>query len=438
MCKDLASLSVETATEYFCGVFLDDVLKDEYNEYLPQLDQLNAKELLLSESKLQTISPATSCRWLAYLGFKYGAHQRVYYTDEHERPDNKLARKQYSDDLERDEMRKYKWVVLTSQQKQELESLEKDPLEPNVYSRTYENQSLFEYNISRHPRLVEFVSASNRNLHGGDLSRVRLLSSLRPLLEVGQDEAVFQQNAMSAMEWSGPKGESTPRPKSDGDAIMVSAFIGPSLGFGRNTEASNDALKRINHIRQRVRPTYQDEFASEEVLGTSTKKLFESEDNVQRTLCVSFEHGRNRDGYWNNAHMIVQTEDAVDIIQGLFPNHDLDIHFDQSSGHTKKRHFGLNAEVMIKSFGGSTPTMRDTPITAGCLGPYNHPTKLKVGDVQSMSFQDSDIGPWELSSQERINQRDDRLTGEKTTEIKRKKQLLRELGKTDRETKIEQ
>lgn len=371
------------------------------------------------------------------MGFKYGAHQRVYYTDEHERADNRLARKKYSDDLQRSEVRKYRWVCLTAAQKQKLEWLEKDPLEKDSHSRTYDNGSLFEYHITRHPRLIEFVSNPNRTVHGGNLSRERYKTSLRPLLEIGQDEAVFQQNAQSAMEWSGPNGESTPRPKNDGEAIMVSAFIGPSIGFGRNTEVSEDALRQINRIRTE-RPSYQDEYAADEVQGHTKKRLFTTEKEVQNALCVSFEHGKNRDGYWNNAHMMLQTEDAVDILQGIFPGHDLEFHFDQSSGHTKKRHFGLNAEVMIKSFGGSTPCMRDSIITPGCLGPFEHSKKLKVGQTQCMAFKDEDEGPWELSPEEREHQKFDRPTGIKKTEPKRKKQLMRELSKTNRGTKIEQ
>lgn len=405
-------------------------LEYDSGEIVDQETRTQAKEDLLHESKLKTIAPATACRWLAYLGYKYGAHRRVYYTDEHERDENKKARVEYAKTLRENESYKYKWVCITAEQKQQLESLENNPLEKDTHSRTYEYESLFEYEVSRHPNLLEYVSAVNRDVHGGDLSRERLSApqSFCPIIEVGQDEAVFQQNAQSAMEWRGPNGESTPRPKSDGDAIMVSAFIEPSLGFGRNTNVSDEALRRINQIRTR-RPTYQDVYSAEEVHGIHTKRLFESEEDVQNHLCVQFEHGKHREGYWNHAHMAIQTEDAIDIIQGLFPNHDIELHYDQSSGHTKKRHFGLNTEVMIKGYGGSTPGMRDTVITEGCLGPFHHPQKLKEGDIQCMSFKEGDAGPWELTPHEKTQLKHDQPTGQKKTEQKRKKQLMSELGK---------
>lgn len=437
--KDLTQLSTEFATEYFRGKFLDDVLDFEYEDDLPVDHRETAKESLLSENKLKSISTATACRWLAYLGYKFQAHRRVYYTDEHEREDNKAARIEFVNTIKADEILKYKWVILTAAQKNELESLEKNPLAKDCHCRTYELETLFEYHVGKHPHLLEYVTTANRDLHGGDLSRERFKRpGFRPLLEVGQDEAIFQQNAQSAMEWQGPNGESTPRPKGDGEAIMVSAFIGPSIGFGRNTVVSEEQLKRINRIRARDRPTYHDKYAADEVHGHDKKRLFETEDDVQNALCVRFEHGKHREGYWNNAHMTIQTEDAIDIIQGLFPGHDIQLHYDQSSGHTKKRHFGLNTEVMIKSWGGSTPEMRDSRMTSNCLGPFDHAQKLKIGEIQCMKFKETDIGPWELSQDERLQQKYDCPTGEKKTETKRKKQLMRELNKTNRGTKIEQ
>ena len=118
-----------------------------------------------------------------------------------------------------------------------------------------------------------------------------------------------------------------------------------------------------------------------EVLLKATKEEFKSVKEVQMHLCVMFHHGKNEEGYWNYAHTAVQFEDTVDIAKVLFPNHDLDFFFDQSSGHKKLHQGGLNVKVMNKSFAGKQLPMRDTKITAGCLGPFN--AKLKIGDTQS-------------------------------------------------------
>lgn len=182
----MTQLSTEFATEYFRGKFLDDVLDFEYEDDLPVDHRETAKESLLSENKLKSISTATACRWLAYLGYKFQAHRRVYYTDEHEREDNKAARIEFVNTIKADEILKYKWVILTAAQKNELESLEKNPLAKDCHCRTYELETLFEYHVGKHPHLLEYVTTANRDLHGGDLSRERFKRpGFRPLLEVG-------------------------------------------------------------------------------------------------------------------------------------------------------------------------------------------------------------------------------------------------------------
>ena len=66
--------------------------------------------------------------------------------------------------------------------------------------------------------------------------------------------------------------------------------------------------------------------------------------HVQTRLCEMFEHGKNREGYWNYARTAVQFEDVFDILRGMFPGHDFEFYFDQSSGHKKHRHDGLNVQ----------------------------------------------------------------------------------------------
>ena len=385
MSKDLTKLCVETATAYFRGDFLLQLLRIVYEDAYDDMEAQDlleaAKDDILVSCNLRAgISTSTACNWLRYLGYKYGAHKKIYYTNRHETQENKDARVKYAATVGRNEIRKYKWVRLNQEQKAVLESLEKHPLQKDSHTRTYQNNTIYEYHVSLHPMLQDFVSEENQ-IHGGDLS-LAMPAGSQPIIEVGQDEAIFYQNSLSAMEWSGPNGESTPRPKSDGDGIMVSAFIGPSIGFGCNTQVDNEALARINHIRQNVRPDYLDVPSATEVHGRTKKKLFQSEKEVQAVLCVTFVYGKNKDGHWNNAYMAVQTEDAVDVLQGMFPNHDLELHYDQSSGHTKKRRDGLDMSNMNKGWGGAQPSMRDTVLTE--VGTYDHPSRLRVGDVQSV------------------------------------------------------
>jgi len=67
--------------------------------------------------------------------------------------------------------------------------------------------------------------------------------------------------------------------------------------------------------------------------------------------------------------MCLQFEDCVDCIQALYPQFETVWMFDHSCGHDRGREDGLIAANM-------------------------NTTSLKVGDIQSMVFQETDIGPY--------------------------------------------
>jgi hypothetical protein len=163
----------------------------------------------------------------------------------------------------------------------------------------------------------------------------------------------------------------------DGDAEMLSVFFGPSIGFGAlNMEGPNGSLAGINAIwNSNAMVKYVDQESEQEVFnveGTESKESFGGWQDVQETLCLTFDHGKNRDGYWNNACMAVQTEDVGDILRGLFPDHNVEVHFDNSSGHTKKQKEGLNVNVMNTGWGGKAPRM----------WPSKNLTQGSVADIQ--------------------------------------------------------
>ena len=68
------------------------------------------------------------------------------------------------------------------------------------------------------------------------------------------------------------------------------------------------------------------------------------------------------------------------------------VEIDWSAGHSKHRDGALNAKAMSVKYGGAQPKMRATTIerAEGFLGPDS---VLKVGDVQSMIFEESDGPP---------------------------------------------
>jgi hypothetical protein len=75
------------------------------------------------------------------------------------------------------------------------------------------------------------------------------------------------------------------------------------------------------------------------------------------------EYGENREGYWAYNNMVLQFEDAVDVLKVIHPSVDFVFLFDHSSGHSKQRPDGLNQHRMNRLFGGkNAPSMRNTII----------------------------------------------------------------------------
>ena len=214
----------------------------------------------------------------------------------------------------------------------------------------------------------------------------------------GQDECAFQQHRYSPKQWVGPDGARAILPKSDGYLMMVSAFQSREYGFGWKLTAQE--LDMVNAKRQGVVSVDKD--AALEVTGKSSKDRL-----LSTPFLRHFDPGQSFDGYWTYSHMAVQTEDCMDCLKVLLPAFDHLLLFDYSSGHSKKRVNGLDANAMSKNYGGNQSRLRDAPIyqEEGILGPF--PWKLSVGDVQKMVFLDTDDGPFWLSPTEKVAKRFD-------------------------------
>jgi hypothetical protein len=203
---------------------------------------------------------------------------------------------------------------LNQDQKEELEGLEEDPLEQDPVRTFIDDHGthIYEYHVTSHPRLIEFVNPDYREMHGGSLSLA--IGDERPIIEIGQDEAVFSQYIYSALTWM-ETGKSQVRPKSEGDVVIFSVFVGPSIGCGALTMVEpNGALDRINATRRsNAMVEYKDIESAIEVRGDNgiRKNQFASWQDIQDTLCLTFDHGKNREGYWNNAQITNQAEDVM-------------------------------------------------------------------------------------------------------------------------------
>ena len=64
--------------------------------------------------------------------------------------------------------------------------------------------------------------------------------------------------------------------------------------------------------------------------------------------------------------------------------------------------------------------MRDSIIKdSSFLGPYSHSAKLKVGDIQTMSFLPTDPGPFYLKDNEKVSKKYDKVNGFKEVRLKK-------------------
>lgn len=130
------------------------------------------------------------------------------------------------------------------------------------------------------------------------------------------------------------------------------------------------------------------------------------------------------DGYWNCEKMLRQTEDLIHALDTLDPNTQKVFHYDHSSGHKCGLKDGLILSHLNMTFGGTgNKAMRDSKITAGCVGDrpammyekrrngersvwsltmpkhnegeevVEHDCRVRPGDFQKMSFDEATKNP---------------------------------------------
>ena len=289
-----------------------------------------------------------------------------------------------------------------------------------AYTYTVGDIEMFEFHVDSSKELIDFVPQEMQKF-GGNLS-VRKPQNEKPLIRIGQDEAIFHQFQLGRKTWILANGQKRIDPKNDGDGIMVSAFNSRVFGFGMLIDDID--WPKVNQNRSGKR--YADEEAATEVLGNASKCDLSRDNNP---FVKTFGVGVNFDGYWNHHQMSVQFEDVHDIVSIMYPNADVEYYFDHSSCHDKLRENGLNAKDMNREYGGAQRCMRDSTITNGCLGQHN--PKLAVGDIQRMVFTEDDVGPFWMTPEQRELTKYDRPTGASKTFNKKRSELIRDLKRAD-------
>ena len=273
---------------------------------------------------------------------------------------HRCLKKKYLDN----EIRAHRWIQITLEETQELESLGHVPVNCGynfVLDDEEGTRNMVEYHIDTSHTFDNRLSTLR---FGRNLS-VRKPIDSKTVIYVGQDEAIFKQFLFPNKMWVGPSGQRPLLPKDDGAGTMVSAFVSREYGIIR--EISDMVLDEVNE--QRLGKKYADAEAAIEVLGGPDKKPLTK---AKSPFLHFFEYGENREGYWNYSNMVIQFEDAVDVLQVMHPTFDFVFLFDHSSGHAKQQPDGLNHHWMNRTFGGKATRMRDTIIEGkeGYLGNF--------------------------------------------------------------------
>jgi hypothetical protein len=92
----------------------------------------------------------------------------------------------------------------------------------------------------------EFQNEMNlETVFGGRLS-VRMEAGVRPLIKIGQDEAIQKQYSFNTKEWVGTNGQRSLVPKDEGLGIMISMYQSREFGIIRTITAINLATINAN------------------------------------------------------------------------------------------------------------------------------------------------------------------------------------------------
>ena len=428
---NIKRFSIELIQKYFSTTLLpslltkyNETMRDEANESPMEMDEFHF--FILGMSYSEEVSLSTISRYLDCLGYCFDVREKTYYVDGHEREDVVKARVEYIKWYLANERRCYRWVQLKEDEAKSLDAKKIVCLSDAYVYSTEDDVTMYEFHVDcAQKQLADYVSDELR-ARGGNLS-VRKPPDDKPLIILGQDEAVYKQFVLGRRQWVLPGGRRAILPKTEGDGIMVSAYTSRDFGFGCQELLSQRVLDEVNATRHGKEYTGWAASVARSLYGSSQKKNLTMTDNP---FVHMIEIGSGNDGYWSHDHMCVQLEDVTDVTRHLFPDDEIAVTVDHSSNHDKLLENGLNVTKMISGWGGSQPKMRDSenlPVT--CVGKHN--PKLNAGDTQSMCFRACDDGPYTMSPEERECTKLPWRTGEFSDRPKKRRDLQREIEAKD-------
>ncbi|CAM9157910.1 unnamed protein product, partial [Hapterophycus canaliculatus] len=294
--------------------------------------------------------------WLRRADCKFDRATQSYYTDGHNEEEVIASRLVYLAILRRLSLRQPVWmqIPLADLSEETLEAIEHDGMPSKVYKYVHEGRDFVEFHVERLGREGEAEGKGNPNDNGAfDEGRLKSKyggnSSVRfqadAAWHMGQDGCIFTAYLREGMEWVIAKVRGI-RKKTEGPGIMVSVFQDEIRGFG--FAITGEELARVNVFRR--------------VQG---RKALQETPGIR-----NLDYGKQKDGYWNYDTFAEQCVDIMDCFEVLCPDWQLVMKVDHSSGHAKYREDGLHVgNTNLKWGGAKGGKMRNTTVTAACLGP---------------------------------------------------------------------
>ena len=329
----------------------EDLLKDEEN-------------LLKKHGLSLPISQATVHHWMHKLpDTAFEESTKHFYTDNHEKATTVKYREEYVVRQAALELRKPLWVQIPLS---EYHELEKEGVElPAGHRHQQGSETFVELHVDSCSAFDKFRAEHPSGLGGSYLIRWDRMSRSPcayghdpevckchlPLFHVGQDESIFKAYQRGKKAWK-ICGVRALRKKSDGPGQMVSAFQDEIRGYG--FPMTEEELALVNQHRASM----------------SAPKPPLSESPGVRYL--NYGGGQDKEGWWNWEKFEVQLRDFLDCFDVLYPEFQLQMEIDWSSGHAKHRPGALNASAMNVGYRGKQDRMRDTILTEECVNMETH------------------------------------------------------------------
>eukprot|EP01047_Picozoa_sp_COSAG01_P060206 COSAG01_NODE_7345_length_3242_cov_6.925867_1_plen_476_part_10 len=330
--------------------------------------------------------------------------RKTYYVDAHNRPDVvKYRNETYTPRMEEAEDRAYVWMYLNEAENKELQEhhaaqaakLAADhpdrcqPVPPtprrwvpgpdgtgtfaeyhiddseafNALRSTLPHGGMLKSGMQAHPDKPSEAEWTCKFQHSYDVCRCHL-----PVQLTGQDESAYHGNEMSTCHWKVDEHGKL-RKKGKGQTEMVSAFTDQTRGLALPLSATE--LQQVNDLRRTKygRPPLT------ESPGVRYLQFGKDKDTV----------------WWNNEQMVQQTVDYMDAAEVIYPDMQLHMEFDWSSGHSRRSDDGLAVASMNWGYGGKQQHLRPSKLTAACIGPYptvydGHDYAVKAGETQQFTY----------------------------------------------------